>query len=79
MIWGQVVESDEIHSAKTGRWYEVVSTSTTRTEARIHLAGIAKPLVKPVAETVPPEMIRRGATGKAVDLFVVAFSGPTRK
>lgn len=79
MIWGQVVESDQLYSAKTRKWYEVVSTSTTRTEARIRLAGISKPLIKPVSETVPPEMIRRGTTGKVVDLFVVAFSGPIRK
>lgn len=79
MIWGQVVESDQLYSAKTQRWYQVLSTSTTRSEARIRLAGISKPLIKPVGETVPPEMIRRGETGKVVDLFVVAFSGPTGK
>lgn len=76
MIWGQVVESDELKSLKTGKWYEVLSTSTTEGTARIRLKGVAKLLIKPIADEVPAGTHRRGQTGKAVDLFVVAFSGP---
>jgi hypothetical protein len=78
MIWGQVVESDEIHSSKTGKWYKVSSTSTTATEARIRLEGVTKPLIKPIGDTIPAGMHRRGKTGEVVDLFMVAFSGATR-
>jgi hypothetical protein len=74
--WGMVVEGDEIKSVKTGRWYAVQSTSTNRTEARIRLAGVAKMLTRPVSGEVPADIHRRGPTGAAVDLFVVAFSGP---
>lgn len=77
MIWGQVVEGDEILSVKTGRWYTVSSTSTSAAGARIRLTGVAKMLTRPVAEEVPAGTHRRGATGAAVDLFIVAFSGPT--
>jgi hypothetical protein len=76
VIWGQVVEGDEIKSVKTGRWYAVSSTSTTATEARIRLVGVAKLLTRPVGDEVPADIHRRGPTGAAVDLFVVAFSGP---
>lgn len=78
MIWGQVVESDQLYSSRTRKWYEVSSTSTGNGQARIHLKGVPKPLVKPAAEEVPAEMVKRGGTGKVVDLFIVAFSGPTR-
>lgn len=75
MIYGQVVEGDELKHLKTGKWYEVTSTSTTETTARIRLKGIGPLFIKPIAEEVPPGRHRRGQTGKAVDLFVVAFSG----
>lgn len=76
MIYGQVVEGDEIKSVKTGKWYEVTSTSTTETTARIRLKGVGPVLIKPIADELPAGTHRRGETGKAVDLFVVAFSGP---
>jgi hypothetical protein len=75
VIYGQITESDELKSVKTGKWYEVLSTSTTETTARIRLKGVAKLLIKPIADEVPAGTHRRGQTGKAVDLFVVAFSG----
>jgi len=78
MIWGMVVEGDEIKSAKTGRWYAVSSTSTSRTDARIRLIGVAKTLIRPLRDEVPAGTHRRGPAGEAVDLFVVAFSGPNR-
>ncbi len=75
MIYGLIAEGDELKSTKTGKWYEVLSTSTAATTARIRLKGIAKLLIKPIADEVPAGTHRRGRTGKAVDLFVVAFSG----
>jgi len=78
MIWGMVVEGDEIKSVKTGRWYAVSSTSTTPTDARVRLVGVAKMLIRPLRDEVPANIHRRGPTGDAVDMFVVAFSGPNR-
>jgi hypothetical protein len=76
VIYGQIVEGDEIRSLN-GKWYEVTSTSTTDTQARIRMKGVASLLIKPAAATIPAGTHRRGETGKVVDLFVVAFSGQT--
>lgn len=75
MIYGQVVEGDEIKSVRTGKWYEVTSTSTTDKLASIRMKDVGPLLIKPAAAELPPGTHRRGRTGKAVDLFVVAFSG----
>jgi hypothetical protein len=75
--WGLVVESDEIYSAKTNRWYEVVRSvaSLDGTTIGIFIKGQPKPIRKPVGD---PVRVRRGATGRAVDMFAVIFSGQTR-
>jgi hypothetical protein len=72
--WGEVVESDEIYSAATGRWYEVLSSSRTGTKMRVRAKGLTKMIVKEVGA---PVRLRRGPTGDAVDMFAVLFSGPT--
>lgn len=75
MIYGQLGESDQLYSPKTGKWYEVLSVSTTATEARIRLAGVGKLLIKPIKEQIPPGRVKRGQTGQAMDLFITIFSG----
>lgn len=72
--WGEVVESDEIYSAATDRWYEVQSSSRDGGKMRVRVKGIAKMLIKDVGA---PVRLRRGATGDVVDLFAVLFSGKT--
>lgn len=78
MIYGQLVEGDQLLSAKTGRWYEVTNVSTTTAEARIRLAGVGPLLIKPIKEEIPQDMVRRGKTGDAMDLFITIFSGEKR-
>lgn len=65
--WDQVVESDEIHSAKTGKWYVVRAT-------RPHQGGLVAVTIvgvgvknMPAHETV---LVRRGVTGQAVDTII---------
>jgi hypothetical protein len=70
--WAEVVESDEIYSAATNRWYEVQSSSRDGTRMRVRVKGIPKMLIKDVDA---PVRLRRGATGDVVDLFAVLFSG----
>lgn len=75
--WGLVVESDEIYSAKTGRWYPVRGSVAMPdgTHVKIFAKGLPRPIIKPVGD---PVRVRRGPTGKAVDMFAVIFSGQIR-
>lgn len=72
--WGLVVESDKIYSPKTKRWHEVAECGTHEGVTRLRIAGMAKYITRD-----PQEMTRvqRGATGKAVDIIAVVFSGAT--
>ncbi len=73
--WGQVVESDEIYSTKTGKWYEVVRTvAAPGGQVKVWTAASPKPFLRPAAEQTT---VRRGPTGAAVDVFQIIFSGPT--
>jgi hypothetical protein len=65
--WSLVVESDQVFSAKTGKWYTVRSTSLLPTgKVRIRFEGVAKPFEVPTVDTVK---VRRGPTGEAVDII----------
>jgi hypothetical protein len=65
--WSLVVESDQVFSAKTGKWYTVRSTSLLPTgKVRIRFEGVAKPFEVPATDTVK---VRRGPTGEAVDII----------
>lgn len=69
ITWGQVVESDEIYSDKTKRWYEVtraVHSGGTEGKSLINAKGIPRGL-KP--NSADPVKVRRGPTGNAVDMF----------
>lgn len=74
--WDQVVEGDEIYSAKTRRWYEVREAGALPEGRRkIVAAGLPRP-IKPMA--VGDVLVRRGRTGQAVDMFAsVLWSMPT--
>lgn len=78
MTYGKLCEGDRLLSLKTGKWYEVTNVSTTATEARVRLAGVAKLLIKPIREQIPDSQVQRGATGDAMDLFITIFSGEKR-
>lgn len=74
--WGLVVEGDEVYSTTAGRWFTVAATIETRDGIKVRAEGVAK--------SWPPQppkrmvKVRRGATGNAVDIILVAFSGEKR-
>jgi hypothetical protein len=78
MKWADVVESDRIRVGQ--RWFVVQSQAPT-TNDRVHVraksevTGEVGNFKRPAGDDVECE---RGATGDAVDLFKVIFSGPTR-
>lgn len=74
--WGMVVEGDEIFSAKTGKWYQVRGSLSIQgtTKVKIFAVGIPKGFEREAGEAVT---VRRGLTGKAVDVFQIIFSGQT--
>lgn len=73
--WAEVVEGDEIYSARTGRWYEVIE-SRRQTEERMAIMAKGLPkILKPKA--ADPVRLKRGASGDAADVLVsVLISGP---
>lgn len=76
--WSDVVESDEVFSEKTGKWYAVESRATTADGAvRVRMVGIPKTVLR---KPIDPVRLRRGATGRAVDMMVsILYSGPSRE
>ncbi len=75
--WKLIVESDEIYSPKTRKWYEVRGVVLQKDgRIRVFAKGIPKAFTRDPAETT---MVRRGATGKAVDVFQIIFSGQTAR
>lgn len=77
ITWAGVVESDEIYSAKTKKWYPVISSCRLATgKMRITAKGLPKAVDMPLDD---PVTVRRGATGQAVDLInTILWSGPNR-
>lgn len=74
--WGLVVESDEIWSERTERWY-VVSGSVRIKDTdtvKVFIGGRQAGPPKPIKEMV---LVRRGPTGDAVDVLQLIFSGQT--
>lgn len=85
ITWAQVVEGDEIYRAKNGgpippdspagKWFTVTDSSplTGTDRIRLHARGIGRPIQPQAAKLV---QVRRGATGKAVDMLgSVMWSG----
>lgn len=76
LTWGQVVEGDEIYSAKTDRWYEVTAAGHRPPVSTVSAKGIPKALHPKSAD---PVRVRRGGTGLIVDMFAsVLWSGQSR-
>lgn len=71
--WGLVVESDQIHSAKTGKWYEVERVRLVRGKVEVKVVGVPKPMTPQDPQDMV--LVRRGATGDAVDMIDIIFSG----
>lgn len=70
--WGQVVEGDQIWSPKTRKWYPVISSARQRDGTmRVEAKGLPKSIRPPAAG---PVKVKRGATGKAVDMWNVVWS-----
>jgi hypothetical protein len=77
LTWGEVVESDEIYSAKTRKWYPVRMTVRSPDGRTVTVEAIGIPrFTKPAGD---PVRVRRGPTGRAVDVVTVIFSGPTSR
>jgi hypothetical protein len=77
ITWGQVVEGDLILSERTGKWYPVTSAvrHVGAPVVLVQMTGIPKKVQKPITD---PVKVKRGATGKAVDVFAsVLWSMPT--
>lgn len=73
--WGLVVESDEVYSERTGRWYRVDKTVRMGARVKVWAAGQGK--AWPLMEARDKVLVRRGPTGDAVDMIQIIFSGET--
>lgn len=87
ITWGQVVEGDQIYravnggpvspSASGGEWFEVTRSGplTGTDRVRVNIKGIGRSIQPEAKRSV---MVRRGATGLAVDVLgSVLWSGAT--
>jgi hypothetical protein len=75
LTWGQVVESDQIWSGKTSKWYEVISAAgLSGGRVRIEAKGLPKAITPAAAGSV---RVRRGATGQTMDMWNVVWSAQT--
>ena len=73
--WNQVVESDQIWSDKTRKWYQVISSvALPDGRMRIQAKGLPKSIAPAGAGTV---RVRRGPTGQTVDMWNVVWSAQT--
>ena len=73
--WAEVVESDQIWSDKTKKWYPVISSvALPDGRMRIQAKGLPKSIAPAGAGTV---RVRRGPTGQAVDMWTVVWSAQT--
>jgi hypothetical protein len=76
--WSMVVESDEVYSPTTKRWYAIESRVTLADgRVKVKAEGVAR--FWPPQDASKPVRIRRGPTGQAVDVFQIIFSGPTSR
>lgn len=73
--WSAVVAGDELKSVKNGKFYPVLGTTKVRDgyAIRVQLEGGPRTITRPTPAE-PRAIVRRGETGKAVDVFVEVFS-----
>ena len=79
--WHEVAEGDQLKSVKTGKFYPVLRVETVLTDARITIElsqGRHTTITRPIKDE-PTAFVKRGATGKAVDVFVDVFSSGEAK
>jgi len=79
--WWRVAEGDQLKSAKTGVFWEVISVQRMANgtySIGIQRAGKRAMIARPT-EAEPNATVRRGEAGHAVDTFVTVFSsgGPS--
>jgi len=72
--WHELAEGDQLKSVKNGRFYEVTGVVALKDGHHITLSGIPKPIVRPTPAE-PRAIVKRGATGRAVDLFILSSGG----
>lgn len=74
--WGLVVESDEIYSERTKKWYEVTGSVSIKgtSKVKIFAKGVPRAFER---EARDPVTVRRGPTGEAVDVLQLVFSAQT--
>ncbi len=74
ITWGEVVTEDEIFSAKTGKWYEVITVIRAGDRVKITAKGLPKVITPLASGSVK---VRRGPSGEAADVLIeVLSSGP---
>ncbi len=73
--WHEVTEGDQLRSAKTGLFWEVIGVDRLIQGRRIVIrrGGNTAMITRPT-EAEPMAFVKRGATGKAVDVFVEVFA-----
>lgn len=71
--WGKVVESDEVYSPKANRWFTIESTVKVPQGIKVKAEGVTK--YWPPQDPKKMVLVRRGDTGKAVDVIEIIFSG----
>lgn len=71
--WGLVVEGDQIWSDRTKRWYPVIGSVSIKGTGTVKIFAKGVPAIVKPADG--PVRVQRGATGKAVDVISLVFSG----
>lgn len=70
--WGLVVESDQVYSEAKDRWYTIERIERAGGKVKAKAEGVPTSwLVRPAK----PVRVKRGATGQAVDVLQIVFSG----
>jgi len=73
--WRELAEGDHLKSAKTGVFWEVISVHAMRDGYKIGIRlGGKRALITRPTLAEPEAIVRRGQTGRAVDMFVNVFS-----
>lgn len=72
--WGEVVAGDEILSAKTNRFYEVLNSVPTPDgkSIKLNIKSSPKPIIRPLGD---PVRVKRGILGDAADTLDLLWSG----
>lgn len=78
LTWSLLVSGDEMFSAKTGKWFEILEVRSRDGQVTVRLKGgeAGRPPITFTKPAITPVRVRRSEMGQAVDLFAVVFSGP---